>query len=369
MQPTPPSQEDAWLASSRLIRRKLVQMSEAAYTRHPFLTRHDLIGGTVLTLSTLAVVLGALGYAYGVLPAWAVILHAAFAISFVHDIEHDLLHRLYFQRNRFLYNAAMLLVWLLRPGSINPWVRRDWHMHHHRASGTPSDIEERGLLNGERWGLRRAIMSFEGLLAVILRPRTVVGMLNAYAATHKPSEQRRAWRRSFNAYFPLGHLHAICLYWFLGLHATSWGYSVLGIPHHLSSVNATMLPILNFVAVTLLLPNTLRTACLYFVSSNMHYYGDIDPKYIVQQGQVWDAWWLFPLQMFCCDFGRTHLIHHFAVQYPFYMRLWIAKDALRVMRANGVRFNDFGAMRRANRYHIPAATDTLGHSASASQAA
>ena len=364
------SAEADLLESSRIIRRELVRLSDEALERHPVLQRQNLIGGTVLFGSVAAIVGGALGYAYGVFPAWAVILSAAFFMSLLHDIEHDLLHRLYFQNRRWLYNTAMMLVWILRPSTINPWVRREWHMHHHRASGTPSDIEERGLLNGERWGVRRAVMSLEPLLAIILRPLTIRRMLLDYAAVQKPSERARSVRRNFFAHVPIGHLHAVAMYWFLGLHAMLGWHALTGEPLTLSPVNAAALPVLDFLGVTLLLPNAFRTFCLYFVSSNLHYYGDIDPKNIVQQAQIWDAWWTLPLQAFCCYFGGTHFIHHFAVQYPFYMRLVIAGDAHRVMRAHGVRFNDFANMGRANRWYAQgAAPVSASHRATDSAAA
>jgi hypothetical protein len=63
------------------------------------------------------------------------------------------------------------------------------------------------------------------------------------------------------------------------------------------------------------------------------------------------------------------LIHHFAVQYPFYMRLWISKEALPLMRANGVRFNDFEAVRRANRWYPAPVHGQLDAKAAATQAA
>ena len=48
--------------------------------------------------------------------------------------------------------------------------------------------------------------------------------------------------------------------------------------------------------------------------------------------------------------GSTHGIHHFYVPDPFYLRQMTAAAAHRVMRANGVRFNDLGSFARANRY-------------------
>ena len=154
----------------------------------------------------------------------------------------------------------------------------------------------------------------------------------------------------------------------VGTRLTAWIHELQGTVWHMSAFSTAIMPGLDFLAVTVLLPNAWRTFCLYFVSSNLHYYGDIDPKNIVQQAQVWNAWWLFPLQLFCINFGGTHFIHHFAVQYPFYMRLWIAKDAYTVMRAHGVRFNDFGNMRRANRWYESGAQPEVNQDTTARRA-
>ena len=95
----------------------------------------------------------------------------------------------------------------------------------------------------------------------------------------------------------------------------------------------------------------LRTFCLHFISSNMHYYGDNEPGKITEQCQVLNVWWLWPLQAFCFNFGSTHAIHHFVVRDPFYIRQMTASRAHEVLRAHGVRFNDLGTFRRANRMH------------------
>ena len=97
-------------------------------------------------------------------------------------------------------------------------------------------------------------------------------------------------------------------------------------------------------------PNVLRSFCLHFVSSNMHYYGDVEDDNVIQQTQVLNPWWLAPFQLFCFNFGSTHAIHHFVVKEPFYIRQWTAPQAHAVMRAMGVRFNDFGSFTRANRW-------------------
>jgi hypothetical protein len=35
---------------------------------------------------------------------------------------------------------------------------------------------------------------------------------------------------------------------------------------------------------------------------------------------VLNRWYLLPFQLFCCNFGSTHSIHHFWVPDPFHMR-------------------------------------------------
>ena len=67
---------------------------------------------------------------------------------------------------------------------------------------------------------------------------------------------------------------------------------------------------------------------------------------------VLNAWFLWPFQLFCFNVGSTHGIHHFVVGEPFYIRQLTAPAAHRVMRSQGIRFNDLGTFLRANRYAL-----------------
>lgn len=91
-----------------------------------------------------------------------------------------------------------------------------------------------------------------------------------------------------------------------------------------------------------MLPNVLRTFCLHFISSNMHYYGGVEEGTVVEQTQVLTKWYLAPMQLFCMNFGSSHAIHHFVPGDPFYVRMMTVRVGHEVMRANGVRFNDMG---------------------------
>jgi fatty acid desaturase len=340
------------LKQSRIIRSELQRISEQARQRHPILAHQDAIGLTIFLASAAAISACTLAYAYDALPAWVVVVSSAFFMSLLHELEHDLIHRLYFKTRPWLYNAMMFGVWLFRPSTINPWVRRDWHLHHHRFSGTATDAEERALTNGEKWGVRRALMSLDTLLSLVLRPRTTREYLIGYAKAQKPADKRAyrriLWRNRLS-YLPFGALYFAAWHWFLILHFAHWAFAF--------AAPAPLMSVLDFLAVTVLMPNALRTFCLHFVSSNIHYYGDIETRNIVQQTQVWTAPWLWPLQAFCFNFGSTHAIHHFWVQDPFYLRQLVAKDAHRVMRSHGVRFNDFASMKRANRWHAEPARE------------
>jgi fatty acid desaturase len=295
--------------------------------RHPWLAHQDAIGLGILLASVSVVAVAALGYAHGALPAWATVLVVALATSIAHEIEHDLIHDLYFRQKRVVHNAMMALCWIVRPNTINPWVRRGMHLNHHRLSGTARDLEERAITNGEPFGLKRLVMMADGVAAVVLR----LGEAGKYRG--------KMLAKLAAGYFPLGWAHFTLWYAFLAVHA------VRAIAPHL--VVAT--PGLDAIVVVWVAPNVLRSFCLNFISSNMHYFGDVTAGNLLEQTQVLDDVRFLPLQLFCFNFGSTHAIHHFVANEPFYVRQWTASEAHAVMRDNGVPFNDLGTFRRANR--------------------
>lgn len=181
-------------------------------------------------------------------------------------------------------------------------------------------------------------------------------LLDGFAATLLRLPWRRprlAWhlvKLTAAAYFPLGFLHHGLWYTFLGFHGIDLAANAMGTPVDWGPTVAATMPVIDFVTVVLLAPNVLRSFCLNLVSSNMHYFGDVEKGNVMQQTQVLNRWYLLPLQLFCCNFGSTHAIHHFWVTDPFYLRQAIAPAAHRAFRAHGVRFNDLGTFRRANRW-------------------
>jgi len=80
----------------------------------------------------------------------------------------------------------------------------------------------------------------------------------------------------------------------------------------------------------------------------MHYYGGVNN--MLEQTHVITSRLFMPFNLFCFNFGKTHTIHHFVPNQPFYLRQMLSKKILDVMRQHNVRFNDFNSIKNANAY-------------------
>lgn len=304
--------------------------------RHPFLLNQNAIGLTICLVALFGMIFSGYAYIAQWIPAWACIMLSAFFASISHELEHDLIHRLYFRKNRFIQNTMMAIVWIMRPNTVNPWFRRNMHFNHHKVSGTKDDIEERVLGNGMAFSLKRIIISLDGFLSISLRMKELSSMKGYHYLSFVSKGA------------PLAHLYVIGLYGFLAFHLydafnlnETFGLSY-------SPLLLQVIDVLSIVMVVWILPNLLRALCLHNITAALHYYGDVDS--LIKQCQVMNHWSLIPVQLFCFNFGATHAMHHFVVSQPFYLRQMVAKQVYPVMKENGVRFNDFGSILRANRF-------------------
>jgi hypothetical protein len=240
----------------------------------------------------------------------------------------------------------MLGVYIFRPISLNPWIRKYWHHFHHQHSGMPFDIEERGITNGDRLSLLRLLVLPDLLLSGILRiPRLRKEILIEYNKGNlSKSDMRLIIRTVLLGLLPFGVPLTILWYAFVVIHLLHWiGYPLAQFDLLLQWIEPLM--------VLLVIPNLIRQFALHFVSSNMHYMGDVEAGNVIQQVQVFTPWWSIPLQWFCFFFGATHAIHHFVVNEPFYLRQLTRKAAQDVLIENGIRLNDVKSLRFSNRYH------------------
>ena len=331
------------------IRSVVLARGEELRKQLPILKHQDAIGASILIFALAGMFGSAWLYVAGNISWWLCLLANAFFASLTHELEHDLIHSMYFRRQRIPHNLMMALVWLARPSTINPWVRRHLHLNHHKVSGSETDLEERAITNGEPWGLTRLIMVGDNMASALIR---------LFRAPNW-AQGKKTLLRTMAVFAPLALLHWAAWYLFLGIHAADAISSLLGAPIEWSASSQSLIHGLNIAVVVLVGPNVLRTFCLHFISSNMHYYGDIEAGNVIQQTQVLNPWWLWPLQAFCFNFGSTHGIHHFAVKEPFYIRQMTTPVAHKVMREMGVRFNDYGTFARANRWKPHTETNSV----------
>lgn len=315
--------------------------------RYPILQHQDFLGFGLLLLC-IASMAGLAALYLNHLMAWFIVIPLmAMVLSITHELEHDLIHSMYFRKNKFMHNLMMALVWLCRPSTINPWARRHLHLHHHLHSGTETDVEERSITNGMPFSLSRLWMMFDLNWGLKLRAMRLPASLRKRALTRIEAGNLPLATAFWLAW------HGYLLFWVAEGFARLAGVQLpwpQWLIHNLDAYNA--------LAVLVLAPNLLRSFSINFISSNMHYYGDVEDGNFVQQCQVLNSKWFIVPHLFCFNFGSTHAIHHFVVRDPFYIRQLTARKAHAVMKANGVRFNDWGTFRRANRFATEAQNQT-----------
>lgn len=244
-------------------------------------------------------------------------------------------------------------VWFLRPLTINPWIRRELHYHHHKFSGTVHDVEERGVTNGEKWTLKRLITTPDLLLGGVLRLKSLFHDIKREVALGnlKLEKAGKLKKYVFIGLIPFTIISHILLYAFTLDVLLNFLHAQFHTNFLLPTFIKDILAWSHLYIYIILLPNLLRQFCLHFITSNMHYFGDVEDGNVIEQTQVLNVWWTFPMQLFCFFFGWTHSIHHFVVNETFYVRHIVRKKAYDVMRTHGVRFNDLGTFKRANRFH------------------
>lgn len=113
--------------------------------QYPLLNYQDLIG-TLIFVGSIA----------GIFGCWAVYVRnnltysqcamlmvpIMFFTSLLHELEHDLIHNLYFKKTAAAQDFMFFCIWLSKLHG-NPWFRRDLHLKHHIISGQVDDAEER----------------------------------------------------------------------------------------------------------------------------------------------------------------------------------------------------------------------------------
>ena len=207
--------------------------------------------------------------------------------SFFHELEHDLIHNMYFKKHTWIQDIMFFVIWVAKLHG-NPWFRRELHLKHHIVSGQIDDAEERLIGLGLPFGLER--------LAATLHPFGSLIVTPAIARDAKWLDVKRLNLTSAPVAFLFFSLSKLwLLYVFTMLFVGYDNYN-----HYLP---ASQWWWIRAAAVLMCLPNMLRQSCLVLMSNCSHYYGDIPGKSVLYQNQILDHWMLYPFQLFCVNFG------------------------------------------------------------------
>lgn len=320
--------------SIKTIVRAIKNEEKAIRARYRWLAHQDILGLSITMLSFFSLIGLATLYYFALIPAWLCVIAAAVVTSISHEIEHDLIHKQYYSKRPYLHNFMMLVVWIMRPNTINPWYRRKIHLHHHNTSGTQQDLEERLVGNGIKNPLLRGLVIVDGLMGLIINNVRFKREIDGFS-----------FSRVFNAGFPITTAYFVILYSVIVFHLTAL---FIPLENYLPSVALSLVQVFNFLMVVLILPNIIRSTSLNFVTSSMHYYGGVNN--VFEQTHVLTSRLFALFHLFCFNFGKTHTIHHYVPNQPFYIRQLISKKVNDIMAKEGVRFNDFHSIRNANAY-------------------
>lgn len=338
---------------SSAIRKEINANYQAFKKRYPVL-QHQNFWGLLIFISSVGIA-STMGYLWWIdlIPAWLMILVNAFLFGILHELEHDLIHWMYFKNNKVIHHFMLFIIWICRPITINPWIRRQLHYHHHKYSGTIHDVEERGVTNGEKWSLKRLLLTPDLVIGGLVRVKTLFQDIHTEmnSGRLKMDLGNKLKRNAVLGLIPVTIISHVILYLFLGntllnFIDVKWSTNFI-FPSWLQNTIQWLNPYIYII----LLPNLIRQFCLHFITSNIHYFADVEDGNVIEQTQVLTVWWTFPFQVFCFFFGWTHAIHHFVVQETFYIRHLTRKKAHAIMKQHGVRFNDLGTFRRANRFN------------------
>ena len=224
-------------------------------------------------------------------------------------------------------------IWIAKINA-NPWWRKPMHLKHHKTSGQIDDIEERIIGLGHPLGFTRLLVTINPLGSFIVLPQ----VSKDSASIGSLPNVIRTGIVNLPVLLP-GNLCLIAL--FFPSYVSPFYYNV--------AWNVCML---------LYFPNMLRQSALQWVSTGCHYFGDIPEKNVFFQNQVLNHWIFYPLQLFCFNFGATHIIHHYVTRQPFYLRQMAAEPVMDELRKQGVRFNDLQIYKRNHRYSMDGQTNT-----------
>merc|ERR1712137_200173 len=153
-----PKEKNPYQPRINSIRKVIYAEEKRLRAKYPILDHQDALGLAWFfgSLGLMAIA----GYLYltDVLAWYLVIPLMAMYISVLHELEHDLIHELYFKEQKWVQNLMFAMIWVSKVNA-NPWWRKPMHLKHHKTSGQVDDIEERLIGLGQPLGLVRFLIT------------------------------------------------------------------------------------------------------------------------------------------------------------------------------------------------------------------
>jgi len=323
-----PKDKNPYQPRINAIRKVIYAEEKRVKEKYPILEHQNFLGMTIFLSCLFSMATVAYFYITGALSLMFVIPLIAFFVSLLHELEHDLIHDLYFKEQKWVQHLMFATIWVSKVNA-NPWWRKPMHLKHHKTSGQVDDIEERLIGLGLPIGFRRILLALSAL--------GVYTVIYGIAADSKKMNS-----------LPGLNVNHVSL---LNLPVLLPAHLALGVMFFPNLVSENIYNISWYICALFFFPNLLRQGCLVLISTGCHYFGDIPEKNVYFQNQVLNHWILYPLQAFCFNFGETHIIHHYVSRQTFYLRQMIAPACIAELKKQGVRFNDLEIYKRANRFY------------------
>ena len=324
----------------KAIRETIRSEEERLRKQHTWLQHQNLIGLTIFVLSLISCAVTATLYFKNIITWYVTVPLIAISVSFLHELEHDLIHNLYFKGKEWVQHFMFAVIWATKL-SANPWYRKVVHLRHHIVSGQVEDIEERFIGLGMEFNWLRALISFYPWSNIMIFPNIRRDNKRVFGFD--------MWLIVFIINTPGPVLFTVLLHAFVGYLRLITGFT-FGPNDPCLNYPLFLWPYVRDIGVLLVLPNLIRQTSLNLIASYCHYYGDIPKHNVFYQNQVLNHWALLPFHLFCFNFGATHIIHHFVTNQPFYLRQMLAPKATEALIKHGIRNNDLDVLKKNNRF-------------------
>ena len=252
--------------------RNTIKNEEARLRRkYKFLQYQDALGLLIFLVGVTSMIGVATLYLQGRLH-WALVVPLlALPASILHELEHDLIHNLYFKTNQWVHHVMYFFIYLAKC-SVTPWYRKFIHLRHHQVSGSKADLEERLIGGGLPFGFLR--------WALIITP-----WANTMIIEDVQKDNMDNWNRWGLVFTSAPSVVSFAIVWHLFF---SYIRSMFGLTF--TEYDPALYlplwawPIVRDLGVLIILPNILRQSCLNLMASYCHYYADVPAGDVFYQG-------------------------------------------------------------------------------------